>query len=258
MKLVIFIDILLKEHCKQYHHININRMAAWGEKENVQHHWWKLSLGDEIWRLFPLVYMQFTCDSFKLKNYNKVIIFNQMLQCISIFYVNGKVLFRLELLFITPLIFSIQLLLWFQHNSYQWEADYMTFGITQTWWGGVRQILASSLGSSMTLGKLINLGLTDKGKNGYDDNYIKGLLWTLNKLMKASSLLSMKTVIQYRLATLITTALHSPNICWVNAQGQGRPPHLEEFKDLWRKLLSKFCSTSMPNSVNTAQQQLNE
>ena len=42
--------------------------------------------------------------------------------------------------------------------------------------GGVRQILASSLGSSMTLGKLINLGLTDKGKNGYDDNYIKGLL----------------------------------------------------------------------------------
>ena len=50
----------------------------------------------------------------------------------------------------------------------------MAFGITQTWWGG--QILASSLGSWMTLDKLINLGITDKGKNGYDDNYIKGLL----------------------------------------------------------------------------------
>ena len=179
-----------------------------------------------------------------------------MLQCIAIFYVNGKVLFRLELQFITTLIFSIQLLLWFQHNSYQWEADYMAFRITQTWRG--RQILASSLGSWMTLDKLINLGITDKGKNGYDDNYMRGLLWTLNKLMKARSLLSTKTVIQYTLATLITTALHSLNISWVTAQGQGRPPCLEEFKDLWRKLLSKFCSASMPNSVNIAQQQPNE
>lgn len=86
----------------------------------------------------------------------------------------------------------------------------MAFRITQTWRG--RQILASSLGSWMTLDKLINLGITDKGKNGYDDNYMRGLLWTLNKLMKARSLLSTKTVIQYRLATLITTALHSLNI----------------------------------------------
>ena len=35
MKLVIFTDILLKEHCKQYHHINIHRGGG-GEKENVQ------------------------------------------------------------------------------------------------------------------------------------------------------------------------------------------------------------------------------
>ena len=120
------------------------------------------------------------------------------------------------------------------------------------------QILASSLGSWMTLGKLINLGITDKGKNRYDDNCIRGLLWTLNKLMKARSLLSMKTVIQCRLATLITTAVHSLNICWVSAQCQGRPPRLEEFKDLWRKLLSKFCTICMPNSVNIAQWLLNE